>query len=323
MNKVKMYKVLNISAAVGLVTRVGNKIIIKPNEAYRKVSLAPSWGATVMWASTLSELAEFKIPEKEKFIFIAEVELDASAIVEGCPDALHLDRAEFKKMSADRAVELTYKDWTYGPYNDFYGVRPEVRVDGPVEVKKLYKIKKRAVLNVAGQAPMIDHELEEMDIEFYMELSDEEYNEIIEEKEKDLEKWISEFHKKIDNLKKGLIPSSYEEMMGNLYTDIEINRDGIDDEIPLSSIAYKKADRLLAAIISVQNGAKLESFGTAPFLNHVLHNSVVVQQLASGEKWEGRTIVMLKYASELPDALELLRKYKSPLRVLEELEKLL
>jgi len=325
MATVKFYKILNLSAAAGLVVKAEDKLIIKPNDVYNKVSLAPSWGATVMWADTLARLSSLRIPERENWVFIAEIELDDSVIVEGCFDALHLDKAEFKEMTADRAVStLTYKDWTYGPYNDFYGVRPEVRVDGPVEVKKLYKIKKRAILNIAAQAPMIDHEIEEMNVEWYIEMSDEEFRRMEEEKEKDLEKWINNFHKNVENLKKGLLPTTYEEMMGSLDLKIEVNNDRIKRTVVDDSWSYSDPTRFLAAVICVQNGAEIDSCGSVPFLDHVLYNSYPVQYMREKDrKYNGTTRYLLKNARKLPDAVELLNVYKDPLKVLEELNKYL
>jgi len=324
-NKIKMFKILNISAAAGLVEKVNDKTIAKPNNAYNKVSLAPSWGAAVMWADTLAELSSIRIPEDEKWVFIGEVELDPRQIVEGSSDALHLDETEFVKMRADRAVSrLTYKGWTYGPYNDFYGIRPEVRVDGPVEIIRIYKIKKELVRNLIIRAPSIDHEMEEMNMEYYMGMSDEEYEKMKEEEERHMEKWISEFHQEVKNLKKSLIPSSYKEMMESLYMDIEVNeRFTKGEEVPVSSWDYSDPTRFLAGIIILQNGGKINEWGrSAPFLSLVLKNSYPVQFIDKKEyEYYDSNTSLLLHANELPDAVELLRKYRDPLKVLEELEK--
>jgi len=306
MATIKMYKILNISAAAGLIAKVDNKIIIKPNDAYGKVSLAPSWGATVMWASTLIEMAEFKIPKREEWVFIAEVELDASAMVEGSYDALHLDETVFVKMRADRAVaKLTYKGWTYGPYTQFYGVRPEVRVNNTVEIKKLYKIKKKTIEGVMLKAPDMDYDL------------------VCNYTEKELSKMGSDFSKKVKSIKKDLIPTTYEEMMNSLDLKIEINK--IPGEIDPYSWFYSNPESYLAAVIAVQNGARLSSNGDAPSLISVLHDSLIVQKMYR-EKYpyyDYSNKDILSHARQLPDAVELLNVYKDPLRVLEELEKCL
>jgi len=307
MATVKMFKILNLSAAAGLVAKDGDKLIVKANDAYGKVSLAPSWGSAVMWADTLSELAEFKIPEREKWVFIAEVELDASAMVEGCYDALHLDEAEFVKMEAGVASsKLTYKGWTCGPYTKFYGVRPEVRVDGPVEIRKLYKIKKKDIRRVMLKAPDIDYDI------------------LYNYTEEDLERMGSEFCVEVKNLKKSLIPSSYEEMMESLDTSIEVNNE-VPDKIDSDSWHYSEPPMYLAAVIAVQNGSKLSYNGDTPTLTSVLHDSLIVQKMYRKEYpyYDYSNKDILRYADKLPDAVELLRIHKDPLKVLEELEKLL
>jgi len=210
MATVKFYKIINISAAAGLIEKVEDKLIIKANDAYNKVSLAPNWGATVTWAEALTNSIDISIPEREEWIFIAEVEIDAAATVEAASSAYILNNAEFNLMSAEEAVvKLTYKDWV----NDFYGDYPEVRVDGPVEVKKLYKVEKEALLNIRYKAPFFDEEEFASCLDWDEVDTEEDYNKLI---EKEIEPLKKEWEELVEKSITMLIPVTYEEMLREL-----------------------------------------------------------------------------------------------------------
>jgi len=210
MATIKMYKILNLTAAAGLIAKDSDKIIIKPNDAYGKVSLAPNWGATVTWTEALTNSIGNSISEKEEFIYIAEVEIDADATVEAASSAYILNNAEFNLMSAEEAVvKLTYKDWV----NNFYGDYPEVRVDDPVEVKKVYKVKKEAILDIRYKAPIFDEEEFASCLDWDEVDTEEDYNKLIEKEIEPLKKEWEELVEKSINM---LIPVTYEEMLQEL-----------------------------------------------------------------------------------------------------------
>jgi len=106
--------------------------------------------------------------------------------------------------------------------------------------------------------------------------------------------------------------------------DIEVNeRFTKGEEVSLSSWDYSDPTRFLAGIIVLQNGGKINEWGrNAPFLSLVLKNSYPVQFIDKKEyEYYDSNTSLLLHANELPDAVNLLRKYRDPLKVLEVLEK--
>ena len=127
-----MFKIVNLSVAAGLIEKVEDKIIIKANDAYGAVSLAPNWRSLVMWYIALTT-GQFSIPYGVENIYIAEVEIEEGEEVLFAKNALDLNSASWKKIPAKEAVNASIVGWVGGCTN-FFGINPEVRVERDLKI---------------------------------------------------------------------------------------------------------------------------------------------------------------------------------------------
>ena len=187
MEKVKMYKILNISIAAELVTKDG---VIKANPVYGAISLAPNWRSLAMWYMALSK-GYFSIPYGVENIYIAEVEISSDEEVLFAKNALNLNNTSWRKIPAKEAANASIVGWV-GGYTNFFGLSPEVRVERDLKISNLWKINTR--------------EMDELEMIRPERLDDENYYNILGNELKDPE--IVEFIERVDSTKSELVKVS-------------------------------------------------------------------------------------------------------------------
>ena len=182
----KFYKIINISAAEGLVSKDGT---IKINPVYGAISLAPNWRSLAMWYMALTK-GYLSIPYGSENTYIAEVEIEDEEEVLFAKNALDLNSASWEKIPAKEAANASINGWV-GGCTSFYGINPEVRVERDLKISNLWKIGSRLMDEIEMVRP---------------ERWGDDYDNILGKELQDPE--IRGFIEKIDSLKSGLVEIS-------------------------------------------------------------------------------------------------------------------